>query len=103
EHVHERVTAQVAKAQVAHGIAEELLVLCVAVIAEAKLHGVLARCVGDVNLGHVVLGRVVPVSRSHTLCYEVWCSPATANSRYIGVAVVEEGVETPSRGFAGIC
>ena len=82
QHIHEGVARQVAEAQVALGVAEELLVLGVTVVAEAELHGVLAHGVGDVNLGLVVLRSVVPGRRALIFSYVVRSAPAAANARY---------------------
>ena len=57
-------TGVAAKAVLTIGVAEELLVLGVAVVAEAEFHGMLAHGVRNIYLGLIVLGRVVPGSRS---------------------------------------
>ena len=65
QHVHEAVVRELSLTHVTLGIAEELLVLGIAVVAEAILHGVLAHGVRNIDLGLVIFSCVVPWCGSH--------------------------------------
>ena len=93
----ELMTAGVAaKAVLTIGVAEELLVLGVAVVAEAELHGMFAHGVRNIRLGLKVLGGVVPGSRSHLLAGSVRSAEAAHVRNLVGSSVIEERANASS-------
>ena len=101
QHVHHAVTGEVVKRQAALGVAEELLILRIAVVAETELQGMHAVCPGDVNLGFIVLRGVMPGGRPHILGGVVRSPEGRDAGKGFG-PIVEELAHAPAAGQHGV-
>jgi len=98
EDIHEAVVGELAEVVGALLIAEQLLVLGVAVVAEAILHGVLAHGVGNVDLGLVVTSGIVPRGRTGVFRHAVRANVADARQRVpLDGEARGDGILLPSR------